>query len=93
MAVDPLGRARRQDNHTVTALPTKRFLKAESPDIELFPGDIHSKTGRGGIGNCQTGAVVRDPVAIGDTNPGGSAIPGENDIIVEIDSHKSGRWP
>ena len=70
----------------MTALTPKRFLKTESHNIELLPRDFHGKTGGSRIGNCQTSAVVWDPVPIGDTNPSSRTIPSENDIIVKINS-------
>jgi len=70
------------------ALTAKYLLKAECSHIELVPRQVHGKTGRGGIGNRQTGAIRRNPVAMRHPNPRCGAIPCKDDIIVKIDQVK-----
>ena len=63
----------------------QHFLPGEGGHIELVPGQVHREGRRGGIANRQAGAVVGNPVAIGNAHARGGAIPGKHDIVVEID--------
>ena len=69
----------------MSRLAAKHFLPGESDDIELRPIESLGKGGGSCIADRQALAVGGDPIAIGDTHARRRSIPGENDIIVEID--------
>jgi hypothetical protein len=77
--------ARRKNQHAMSRLAAKHFLPGESDDIELRPIESLGKGGGSCIADRQPPAVGGDPIAIGDTHARRRSIPGENDIIVEID--------
>src|SRR3546814_9701009 len=71
---EPFDRARAEDQHAVTALAAEHFLPAEGRNVDLVPRQVISEHRAGRIGEAKAGAVVGDPVAIGDANAAGGAV-------------------
>ena len=67
------------------SLAAQRLLPGEGHHIELGPIEILGKGGAGGVADGYAGAISRDEVAVGDTDPGGGAVPGEDQIGVRVD--------
>ena len=72
-------------------LSAERLLPGECRDVELGPVEVLGESGGGRIAQRQTFAVSRDPVGVGDAHPGGGAVPGEDDVVVEIDLRQVGQ--
>ena len=88
MRLQPLDGARAEHDHAVLPLAAQDLLPGPCRDIELVPGQPHGERGRGRVADRQTGAIVGDPRAIGNTHTRGRAIPCEDDIAVEIDGRE-----
>ena len=74
------------------ALTAQNLLPGEGRYIELVPRHVISKHGGGRIVEGQSFAVVRDPVAIGNARTRGGSVPGEDDVIAEIDRRQIGNF-
>jgi hypothetical protein len=72
----------------VAALPAQHLLPGEGDDIELGEIEILRKRRRGGVADGQALAVGRDEIAVRHAHARGGAVPGEDDIAVEIDGRK-----
>ncbi len=93
VALEPLDGARRQDQHAVRRLAAHDLLPGEGGDIDLRPVDGLRKDGGGGVGKRQAAAVGRDPIAVRHAHARGGAVPGEDDVAVEVDGAKVGQAP
>src|SRR5690606_23348545 len=77
-----------EDEDAVCALAAQNLLPGEGHDIEFRKVETLCEGGRGRIAEGQTLAVSRNEIAIRDTRARRGAVPGENDIAVEIDLRK-----
>ena len=68
------------------SLAAEHLLPGEGDDIELGPVEMLREGGRGGVADRQTLAIRRNEVAIGHAHARRGAVPGEDDIAVEIDA-------
>src|SRR4051812_15176093 len=68
----------------------ERLLPAEGADIDLGPVEVLSEGSRSRVADRQAGAVGRDPVAVGNSDSAGRAVPGEDDVARRIDSAELG---
>src|SRR6202020_1700346 len=82
---EAFGRTRAEDDDSMRRLAPENLLPGERHDIELRPIEFLRESGRCGVADRQPFAVACDPIAVGHANAGGGAIPGENDVVVEID--------
>jgi hypothetical protein len=82
---EPFDRARAQDDHAVRGLAAERLLPGEGGDVELRPVEVLRERGRRGVADRQARPVCRNPGAVGNANARRRAVPGEHDIVVEID--------
>ena len=89
--LEPLDRARAQDQHAVLRLAAQHLLPGPADHIELGPWQIHGKGGRGRIAQGESLAVVLDPAAVRDAHPRGGAVPAEHHVAVAIDLSKVGQ--
>ena len=85
MAREPLDGARRQYDHAVRRFAAENLLPGEGGDIDLRPVDRLREQRRGGIGEGEPAAVGSDPVAVRHAHARRRAVPGEDDVAVEID--------
>src|SRR5580704_8835605 len=85
VGLEAFGRTRAQDDDAMRPLAPENLLPGERHDIELRPIELLGKGRRCGVADRQPFAVAGDPIAVRHANAGGSAIPGENDVVVEID--------
>ena len=69
-------------------LAPENLLPGERHDIELRPIEFLGEGRRCRVADRQSLSVAGDPIAVGHANAGGGAIPGENDVVVEIDLGK-----
>ena len=69
-------------------LPAEDLLPGKGDDIELRPVELLREGGRCGVADRQSLAILRDPVAVRHADARGGAIPGEDDVVVEIDLGK-----
>ena len=67
------------------ALAAQNLLPGEGDDIELGEIEVLREGGRGRVADGQALAVGGDDIAIGDADARGGAVPGEDDVAVEID--------
>ena len=86
--LEPLGRARAQDDDAVPRFSAKRLLPGERRDVELGPVEGLGEGGGRRVAERQPLAVGRDPVGVGDAHSRGRAVPGEHDVVVEVDLRK-----
>ena len=94
VGLEPLDRARAQDDHAVRRLAAERLLPGEGDDVELGPIEVLREGGGGRVADRQALAVGGDPVGVGHAHAGGRAVPGEDDVVVEIDlASRSGSSP
>ena len=70
------------------ALPAQHLLPRVGYDIELVPGQRHGEHGGGCVANGQAGAVGGDPIAVGNLDARGGAVPGEDDVVVEVNARQ-----
>ena len=84
----PLDRARAQDDHAVPRFAAERLLPGERRDVELGPVEVLRESGGRRVAERQALAVGRDPIGVGDAHPRGGAVPGEHDVVVEVDLRK-----
>ena len=66
-------------------LAPENLLPGERHDIELRPIEFLGEGRRCRVADRQSLAVGGDPIAVGHANARGGAVPGENDVVVEID--------
>ena len=66
-------------------LSAQDLLPGKGDDIELRPVEVLREGGRCGVADRQPLAVGSDPIAVRHPDAGGGAVPGEDDIVVEID--------
>ena len=74
------------------AFAAEHFLPRERDDIELVPRQWHRKSGRGRIADREPGAIVGNPVPIGQLDARGRAVPHENDVARKIDNVQIGQF-
>ena len=69
----------------MTALAAQNLLPGEGGDIEL--GEVHvlRKSGRRGVADGEALAISRDEVGIRNAHARRGAVPGKDDVTVEID--------
>ena len=68
VGLQPLDRARAEDQHAVAALAAEHLLPGEGRDIDLVPRNVVSEDAAGRVGEAQALAVSRDPVAVRHAN-------------------------
>ena len=83
--------ARRQDEHSVLRFAAEHLLPGEGDDVELLPVEVLRKGRRGRVTECQSLTMSGNPIAVRNANAGGCAIPGKDDIVLEIDLGEIGQ--
>ena len=83
--LEPLDRARAEHDHAMRGLAAQRLLPGEGRHVELGPIEPLRERGGSGVADGQARAVGGDPVAVGHAHAGGRAVPGEDDVVAEID--------
>ena len=83
--------ARREDQHAVRGFAAEHLLPGEGEDIDLVPGDLLRKHGRGRIDERKPFAICGNPVAVGHAHARGGAVPGEEHVAAEIDLGEVGQ--
>ena len=86
VSFEPFNGARAQHDHAMSGLAAERLLPGESDDIEPGPIKVLREGGGGRVANRQALAIGGDPVGIGDAHARSRAVPGEDDVMVEIDA-------
>ena len=92
IGLEPLGRARAQNNHAVRRFPAQDFLPGEGRDVELWPVQILREGGRRRVADRQALAIGGNPVGVGHPDARGRAIPRENDVVIKIDLRQVGQF-
>ncbi len=87
----PLGRPGAQDDHAVRALAAENFLPGEGHDVEFRPVELLREHGGRRVADRQALAVGGDPAGVGHADAGRRAVPGEDDVLVEIDTCQVGK--
>ena len=59
----------------------QHLLPGERDDIQLVPGQIHRKSGAGGVADGQAFAVGGNPIAIGHLHAAGGAVPHKHRVM------------
>ena len=91
MRLEPLDRARRQDDDAMGPLAAQHLLPGERHDIELGEIERLREGGRGRIANGQALPVGRNPVGVRHAHARCGAVPGEDHIMAEIDAGQIGK--
>ena len=86
IGLQPFGRARAEHNHAVRGLSAQRLLPGERHDVEFWPVETLCESRRGGVADRQAFSVRWDPVGVGHADAGRRAVPGKDDVVVEIDT-------
>ena len=68
------------------ASPPSTFCQEKVDDIELRPVEILREGRRGRVADRQPLAVGGDPVGVRHAHARRRAVPGEDDVVVEIDA-------
>ena len=92
VGLEPLDRARRQDEHAVRGFAAQHLLPGEGHDIELGQIERLRERGGGRVADRQALAVGRDPVGVRHAHAGGRAVPGEDDVGVAVDLRQIGQF-
>ena len=66
-------------------LAAEHLLPGEGDDIELRPVELLREGGGGGVADGEPLAIGRDPVSVRHAHARSRAVPGEDDVVVEID--------
>ena len=69
-------------------LAAEHFLPGVGDDVELVPVELLRESGGGRIANGQALAVGRNEVAVLHADARGRAVPGENDVMIEIEDRQ-----
>ncbi|MNS82080.1 hypothetical protein D3C72_1158150 [compost metagenome] len=69
----------------MAALAAQNLLPGEGDDVEFSKVHVLREGRRGRVADGQALTVGRDEVGIGNANARGGAVPGEDDVTVEID--------
>ncbi len=85
VGLEPLHRARREDQHAVRGLAAQHLLPGEGHHIELVERQRLRERGRGSVADREPGTVGLDPVAVRHAHARRSAVPGEHHVVGEID--------
>ncbi len=85
MPLEPLDGARRQHDHAVRRFPAEHLLPGEGGDVDLAPVDGLREQRRRRIDEGEPAAIVGDPIAVRHAHARGRAVPGEDDVAVEVD--------
>jgi hypothetical protein len=85
MALQTLHGAKRKDQHAMLRFAAQHLLPGEGRDIELGPVDLLREYRGGRIADGETFAVARDPISIRDADARCGAVPGKNNVAIEID--------
>ena len=72
-------------------LAAQHLLPGEGDDVELRPVEVLGEGRRGGVADGEALAVGRDPVAVGHPHARRRAVPGEDDVVVEVDVAEIGK--
>ena len=82
-----------EDEDAVSTLTTEDLLPGVGGDVELLPGHVHGKAGRGGIAEGKALAIVGDEIAsLLDADAGGGTVEGEADVIFGVGLAKVGKF-
>ena len=93
IGLEPLNGAGGENQHAMRGLAAERLLPGKGDDIELRPIELLGEGGGGRVADRQALAVGRDPIGVGNAHARCRAVPGEDDVIVEIDRARSGISP
>ena len=73
-----------QHDHTVRSLASHNLLPRPCHNVGFGIINIHSEDRRRGIADGQSGAIIWDPIKVGDLHARCCAIVGEDHVIIEI---------
>ena len=92
VALQPLHGAGRENEHAMRRLAAEHFLPGEGGHVELGEIEPLRESGGGRVADRQALAIRRDKIGVWNAHARCRAVPGENDIMVEIDLAQVGQF-